>query len=159
MPAPTSPRPFPPTSLPAAESLISSLHVDARIDDITKATGWLGALAEDEGWSPATRFALELSLEEALTNVVSYGFQGSAAVPLIRIECYRLPEGRVAVCLIDNGMPFDPTTIAEPEVPASIEDAKIGGHGVQLMRNFLETLAYAREGEENHLTLIARKPE
>lgn len=140
-----------------AESLISSLDVEARIDDITKATGWLGALAEDEGWSQATQFALELSLEEALTNVVSYGFQDSAIVPRIRIECYRLPEGRVAVRLIDNGMAFDPTTIAEPEVPASIEDAKIGGHGVQLMRNFLETLAYAREGEENHLTLIAGK--
>ncbi|ABS67769.1 ATP-binding protein [Xanthobacter versatilis] len=142
-----------------AESLISSLDVEARIDDITKATGWLGALAEDEGWSQATQFALELSLEEALTNVVSYGFQDSTVVPHIRIECYRLPEGRVAVRLIDNGVAFDPTTIAEPEVPASIEDAKIGGHGVQLMRNFLETLAYAREGGENHLTLIAGKPD
>lgn len=144
---------------PLAESLISSLHVEARIADITKATSWLGDLAESEGWPQSTRFALELSLEEALTNVVSYGFQDSAADPQIRIECYRLPEGRVAVRLIDNGIPFDPTTIAEPEVPASIEDAKIGGHGVQLMRNFLETLAYAREGGENQLTLIAGRPD
>ncbi len=140
---------------PAAGTLVSTIDVGARIDDITEATGWLGTLAEEHGWPDATRFALELSLEEALTNVVSYGFVGSERPPHIRIECWRLPEGRVAVRLIDNGVPFDPTSIAEPEVPDSIEDAKIGGHGVQLMRHFLEALAYSREGEENQLTLVA----
>lgn len=144
---------------PPGGTLIASLNVDARIDDITEATGWLGSIAEQEGWPEATRFALELSLEEALTNVVSYGFSGSAAAPRIRIDCYRLPEGRIAVRLVDNGVPFDPTSIAEPEVPDSIEDARIGGHGVQLMRHFLETLAYARVGDENQLTLVVARPE
>ncbi|QRG08564.1 ATP-binding protein [Xanthobacter dioxanivorans] len=140
---------------PAAGTLISAIEVGAQIDDITEATSWLGVVALEEGWPDATRFALELSLEEALTNVVSYGFRGAHAAPHIRIECYRLPERRVAVRLIDNGVPFDPTNVSEPETPDSIEDAKIGGHGVQLMRHFLETLAYAREGEENQLTLVA----
>ncbi|MEP9352953.1 ATP-binding protein [Xanthobacter sp. KR7-65] len=145
-------------TLPAAGTLVSTIDVGARIDDITDATGWLGELAEREGWPDETRFALELSLEEALTNVVSYGFAGVDTAPRIRIECYRLPDGRPMVRLIDNGVPFDPTTIAEPEVPDSLEEAKIGGHGVQLMRHFLESLAYAREGEENHLTLVTRPP-
>ncbi|MCL8380785.1 MULTISPECIES: ATP-binding protein [Xanthobacter] len=140
---------------PAAGTLVSTIDVGARIDDITDATGWLGTLADEQGWPDATRFALELSLEEALTNVVSYGFAGTDRQPHIRIECWRLPEGRVAVRLIDNGVPFDPTSIAEPVVPDSIEDARIGGHGVQLMRHFLETLDYSREGEENQLTLVA----
>lgn len=143
----------------ATGTLVSTLDVGARIEDITEATGWLGAVAEAEGWPDATRFALELSLEEALTNVVSYAFRDTEAPPRIRIECYHFPGGRVGVRLIDNGIPFDPTTIAEPVVPDSIEDAKIGGHGVQLMRHFLETLAYAREGGENHLTLVAGRPE
>jgi len=145
-------------ALPPGGTLISSLNVDARIDDITEATGWLGTLAEQEGWPEATRFALELSLEEALTNVVSYGFAGSGETPRIRIDCYRLPQGRIAVRLVDNGIPFDPTSIAEPEVPDSIEDARIGGHGVQLMRHFLETLAYDRVGDENQLTLVVAGP-
>lgn len=143
-------------ALPAGGTLLSVLDVGARIEDISLATAWLGTLAEKDAWPEDVRFALELSLEEALTNVVSYAFAGVAAAPHIRIECYRLPDGRVAVRLIDNGAAFDPTTIPEPVVPDSLEDAKIGGHGVQLMRHFLETLAYAREGEENHLILVAR---
>ncbi|MFS8035417.1 ATP-binding protein [Xanthobacter sp. AM11] len=144
---------------PEPGMLVSTLDAGARIEDITEATSWLAAVADAEGWPDATRFALELSLEEALTNVVSYAFKGLDTVPRIRIECYRFPGGQVGVQLIDNGMPFDPTTVSEPVVPDSIEDAKIGGHGVQLMRNFLETLSYAREGGENRLTLVAARPD
>jgi len=140
---------------PAAASLISSLRVGAEIAAITEATAWLGDIAEQENWPAGLRFGLELSLEEALTNVISYGFGASAAEPQIRIEVSRLPEGRVAVELIDNGVAFDPTGIAEPLAPGSIEEAKIGGHGVQLMRHFLELLSYRREGDENRLTLVA----
>lgn len=144
---------------PADETLISTLRVEADIAAIPEATGWLAALAEQEGWPDSMRFGLELSLEEALTNVVSYGFAGVERAPAIRIEVRRLPAGRVAVQLIDNGVAFDPTTLAEPETPASIDEARIGGHGVQLIRHFLESLAYCREGDENRLTLVAAPAE
>lgn len=137
--------------------LISTLEVGPRIEDITAATSWLADVGEAEDWPQSMRFALELSLEEALTNVVSYAFKDSSTPPRIRIACYRMPEGRVALELIDNGIPFDPTTLAEPEVPDSIEDAKIGGHGVQLMRHFLEQLAYDRDGGENRLIMVAAR--
>lgn len=143
---------------PFAGTLVSALRVGASIDDITEATSWLADLAESEGWPQAMRFGLELSLEEALTNVVSYGFAAVDHPPSIRVECYRLPGGRVALRLIDNGIAFDPTSIMAPAQPASIEEATIGGHGVQLMRHFLESLAYSREGHENHLTLVAGPP-
>ncbi len=140
---------------PATDTLISALRVGADIASISDVTSWLGAMAEKEDWPQAMRFGLELSLEEALTNVISYGFHQVAHDPDIRVEVHRMPGGRVAVELIDNGIAFDPTTIAEPEAVAAIEDARIGGHGVQLMRHFLESLAYRREGNENRLTMVA----
>jgi len=140
---------------PAADTLISALRVGADIASITEVTSWLGDLAEQEGWPQAMRFGLELSVEEALTNVISYGFSGVTHAPDIRVEVHRMPEGRVAVELIDNGLAFDPTTLAEPKAVDSIEEARIGGHGVQLMRHFLESLAYRREEGENRLTMVA----
>ncbi|MFG1431615.1 ATP-binding protein [Xanthobacter sp. V2C-8] len=140
---------------PAADTLISALRVGVDIASISEVTSWLGDMAEQEGWPQAMRFGLELSLEEALTNVISYGFDKVAHDPSIRVEVHRMPGGRVAVQLIDNGVAFDPTTIAEPEAVAAIEDARIGGHGVQLMRHFMESLAYRREDGENHLTMVA----
>ena len=144
------------TAAPAAGTLLSELRVGASIDAVADATAWLGDVAEAEGWPDAMRFGLELSLEEALTNVVSYGFSGVDHVPDIRVECWRMPEGRAAVRIRDNGVAFDPTVIPEPEVAASLEEAKIGGHGVQLMRHFLESFSYERASGENRLTLVAK---
>lgn len=140
---------------PSPGTPVAALEVGVSLDDIAVATGWLGDLAEAQDWPADLRFGLELSLEEALTNVISYGFRDHEATPRIRIECWRLPGERVAVRLIDNGVAYDPTSTAEPQVPASIEEARIGGHGVQLMRHFLETLAYARDADENRLTMVA----
>lgn len=140
---------------PAADTLISALRVGADIDSIATATSWLCDLAEQEDWPAAMRFGLELSVEEALTNVISYGFEAAQHEPHIRLEVHRLAGGRVAVQLIDNGIAFDPTTLAEPQAVDSIEEAKIGGHGVQLMRHFLESLDYHRQEGENHLTMVA----
>lgn len=139
--------------------MLSELRIDASIDEIGRATSWLGDLAEAGDWPQSARFGLELSLEEALTNVISYGFVGVDHAPDIRIECWRTPQDRIAVRIRDNGVPFDPTTLADPTVPASIEDAKIGGHGVQLMRNFLESLSYERADGENRLTLVGKADE
>ncbi len=140
---------------PAAGPPIATLTIDARIDEISRATSWLAELAASEGWPEDVRFGLELSLEEALTNVISYGFPDRAVEPEIAVECYHLPRGRVELRLIDNGIAFDPTSIAEPGVPQSLEDAKIGGHGVQLMRHFLESLSYSRRQGKNELCLVA----
>jgi len=144
------------TASPVAGPAIAELHIGAEAADIARATGWLGGLAEAGGWPQETRFALELSLEEALANVVMHAFKAAPQVPRVRVACHKGTGGRIIVTVTDNGIPFDPTGLAEPEVPAGLEAAKIGGHGVQLMRHFLESLSYARAGDENCLTLVAR---
>lgn len=141
--------------LPTAGPAFAELRIGADPSDISQATRWLGAIADAEGWPQAMRFALELSLEEALANLTMHAFRGPGASPQVRIECHRGTAGRVVLVLIDNGVPFDPTALPEPQVPGSLEEARIGGHGVQLMRHFLESLSYAREGDENRLTLVA----
>ncbi len=133
----------------------STIALGAQLEDLPKVADWLAELAEAEGWPARVRFGLDLSLEEALTNVISYGFAAATVPPRIRVDYFRLPAERVALRIIDNGLPFDPMSVAEPEIPASIEDARIGGHGVQLMRHFLADLSYERVGDENRFTLVA----
>ncbi|MFG1462357.1 ATP-binding protein [Xanthobacter sp. DSM 24535] len=143
-------------SLPTDAQIRGSLRIDANIDAIATATEWLGGIAEAEEWPAPLQFGLELSVEEALANVISYAFAGLSEPAMIRLDFLHLDGGRLGVRIVDNGIPFDPTNVAAPDIPESVEDAKIGGHGVQLMRHFLESLTYAREGGENHLVLVTK---
>ncbi len=116
------------------------------------------------GWRPwpsatagqrARCFALTLCADEALTNVVSYA-QAPPGQPQLglRLECGRTPYG-VALRMEDDGAAFDPTAQEPPELAPSLDDALVGGHGLRLMRHYLHTLHYQRQGERNVLLLGA----
>lgn len=124
---------------------------------VASAVQWLETLAKRHGWPARVQFALTLSVDEALTNIVSYAFADAPsmpAAPYIRI-CHRRDDQGVHIEIRDNGVAFDPTDLPPPAHAASIETADIGGHGVELMRHFLQDLSYVRENGENHLVLTA----
>jgi anti-sigma regulatory factor (Ser/Thr protein kinase) len=135
------------------DKIHDSLELSVQTDAITQAMDWVDGLAERDGWPPKLRFGFSLSLDEALTNIVSYAFtDGHAAQPRLRLEYERAPD-RLSVRVIDNGKAFDPTQLAAPTLALSLDDADIGGHGVSLMRHYLDDLRYERSGDENRLTL------
>ncbi|QEI05301.1 ATP-binding protein [Pigmentiphaga aceris] len=136
------------------DKIHDSLELSVQTDAIAQAMDWVDGVAEREDWPPKLRFGFSLSLDEALTNIVSYAFaDGYSAQPRLRLE-YTRDGDRLSVCVIDNGKAFDPTQLAAPTLALSLDDAEIGGHGVSLMRHYLDDLVYERRGDENRLTLF-----
>lgn len=132
-----------------------ALVLEPSVQGVAQALAWLEALAERDGWPARTLFALTLCADEALTNVVSYA-QAPPGQPQLglRLECGRTPYG-VALRIEDNGAAFDPTAQASPELAPSLDEARVGGHGLRLMRHYLHTLHYQRQGDRNVLLLGA----
>ncbi len=131
------------------------LPIAVDVAEIPKVSEWLESLAERDGIPPNLVFGLQLSVEEALANVISHGFPELGHRCVIRLEYQKLDDRRFLVRIIDNGVAFDPTAVVSPDMAGSVEDAEIGGHGVRLMRHFLEAISYERQGDENHLLLVA----
>lgn len=136
---------------------IASLSLAPGPDAVPQALGWLEQLAEQQRWPPRLGFQLGLCLDEALTNVVLYGFpdraQGGGQGQLRVVLSRRGPD--VLVDVIDNGVAFDPTQQDTPPLAASLDDADVGGHGLRIMRHYLRDIQYRREGGHNHLRMIA----
>lgn len=125
---------------------------------VATAMQWLEGIAEREAWPPKLNFGLSLSLDEALTNIVSYAFDDTAQAgspPCVALSCSQDSEW-ISLDIVDNGRPYDPTKTPPPPLAATLDDAAIGGHGVRLMQHYLHDLRYARSGDRNRLTLVAR---
>jgi anti-sigma regulatory factor (Ser/Thr protein kinase) len=135
-----------------------TLRVVPDSNAVALATQWLEAIAEREEWPPKLGFGLVLSLDEALTNIVSYAFAGGTTdgeAPSVTLSLRR--EGAdLLLEIADNGQPYDPTLAALSPMATGLDDAQIGGHGLRLMRHYLKDLAYCHEHGCNHLTLIAQ---
>lgn len=121
------------------------------IDDLEQFAVDLEAFGERHAFAPDTTFAVNLALEEVVTNTLSYGFEGPAE-PAVDVELC-VADGSVIITVTDGGRAFDPLAVPEPDVTAPIEARPIGGLGTLLVRKLMDETTYARAGGRNVLTL------
>ena len=84
-------------------------------------------------------FPLETAVDEASTNVLNYAYAGRGG--FFQISC-ELQGQEIVVTIRDRGVPFDPNSIPLPDVGASLENRKIGGLGIYLMKKMMDGVRY-----------------
>ena len=113
---------------------------------------------ESRSWPAKWIMNLNLSLDELITNTVSYGYQDTDAHE-IRITLNER-SGSLVVVMEDDGVAFDPFTAASaPDLEADVEERPIGGLGIHFVKTLMDEVAYERVDGCNRITLIQRTPE
>jgi serine/threonine-protein kinase RsbW len=106
------------------------------------------------GLPPAQAHGFELALEEIFMNVVMHGSRPGTA-PQIEISLV-FADGGVVMTLEDDGPEFDPLSLPQPDVEASLGDRRVGGLGVFLVRQMMDVVSYHRVGVRNRLRMSKR---
>ena len=60
---------------------------------------------------------------------------------------------QLKVVIDDSGMPFDPTAKKKIDIPKSADELQIGGFGIYLVRELMDSINYERIDGQNILTL------
>jgi len=60
----------------------------------------------------------------------------------IASSCFSLEQGKLIVEVEDNGRPFNPLHVPEPDTKQSLEERPIGGLGVHFVGNLTDELEY-----------------
>lgn len=131
------------------ESMKFSLENDLR--EIAVAADKIDAFCSAHSVPPATAYAVNLSVDELLTNTISYGYEDSDQH---RIDLSVCLDGDVlTIEIADDGIAFEPTSADDPDTAASIEDRPIGGLGIFLTRKMMDSFDYRRDDGRNIVTL------
>ncbi|MDE0488949.1 MAG: ATP-binding protein [Gammaproteobacteria bacterium] len=112
-------------------------------------------MAQLEQWPEELVFKVKLVVEELGLNIIDHGYGNDESQELE----FRLvaADDSVTIEFIDEASPFDPLTeTPDPDIDAGIEERRIGGLGVYLVREMMDEVKYAREGNRNRLTLVTR---
>jgi len=112
---------------------------------------WLQQFARACDLPRESAFGLDLVLTEAITNIMDHARpqRGGGGIELV---C-ALQEGCIAVQITDDGPPFDPTARAPANLPKRLDDARPGGLGIHLMRQYTNAMQYRRENDHNVLCM------
>lgn len=91
---------------------------------------------------------LQIVADEICSNIVRYSQAKNAKVTAVQ-------NGTVlSLRFEDDGKPYDPTTAAEPDITASAEEREIGGLGIFIVRNMMDSMDYKYKDGHNVLTLL-----
>lgn len=129
-----------------------TLHND--VQEIPRLATFIEEIAENHAIDMATSMNLNLAMEEAVVNVMNYAYP-KESVNNIDITA-EVNDGEIAFSIADSGIPFDPTQKGEPDLSLDAEDRPIGGLGIHLVRQLMDTLDYRYENGHNILTLKKR---
>lgn len=118
------------------------------LDDVFRFTG---EFTRANRIGDSVSFAMDLAVEELFTNIIKYAADSDNDVS-IHLDV----AGRDLVIKITDFdvEQFDVTSANRVDVGKSLEERKVGGIGLHLVRNLVDKITYEYEGRTACITLV-----
>ena len=133
------------------EHFVRSITLPNDVQDVPRLAEFVDSVCEEVGFDMTTTMQMNLAIEEAVVNVMNYAYPPGQSGE-VNIEAM-VNDVRLKVVISDQGLPFDPTAKGEVDTTLSAEDRPIGGLGIHLVRQLMDTINYERVDGRNILTL------
>jgi anti-sigma regulatory factor (Ser/Thr protein kinase) len=130
---------------------VLSFKLKNHLSELDKLCRKLEQFGQQIGLSKKFVFQINLALDELFTNIVSYAFPNHDT-HWIEFALSR-EDGFIVIRVKDGGIPFDPASINLPDLEKTIEDCKVGGLGLHIVRKMIDDITYERSGGKNITTL------
>ncbi len=128
------------------------LKVEAKTEKLKEVLAFLDEELEALDCDIKTVFALDLSVEEIFVNIASYAYgegEGEAEISLDFSE----EDNMLTITFRDSGLPYDPLAKEDPDVTLSLEERKIGGLGIFMVKKNVDEMDYEYKDGQNILYL------
>jgi anti-sigma regulatory factor (Ser/Thr protein kinase) len=130
--------------------------LENRLAEIARVIDEFDEFAAEHGLQNPVRRRVDMALDEVLNNIISYGFEDAEEAQTIMVRGEVSPE-QVTITVIDSGRPFDPFAQELSVTESGVEDREIGGLGIHLVRNVMDSVSYRRFEDKNEVILVKQR--
>lgn len=141
------------------------LTVPGRYEEIRGICAFVGAGAADAGFDEDAVFQIELSCDEAATNIIEHAYGGENAGSIV--VSYVTTASAFTFTLRDNGRPFDPTTVPPPPTVATAtvdvtpeelgSQLKEGGLGLHMIRKLMDEVYFSFDADAGNTMVMVKR--
>ena len=127
-----------------------------RLENLEKISDFIVQAAKEAGLDDSATYAVQLAVDEAATNIIEHAYRGTNQG--IIICSYDVLKDGIKIVLKDQGRPFDPQAVPEPNIKVPLEDLKPRGLGLYMMRKVMDDIRFEFSPKHgNTLTMFKRK--
>ena len=123
-----------------------------KVEEVKKLSAFLKDICVKLNLEANLGLSIRLAVEEMVVNVINYAYpypKKEGTVSIYADSDYN----ELRVTIVDEGIPFDPTAVVPQSITLSAEERSIGGLGILLSRQIMDSVSYCRKTEFNVLTL------
>ena len=119
--------------------------------EVPRLNAFVEEVCQALGFEEIVTTQVKVAIEESVVNVMKYAYpsggRGDVTIEAASNDAYLI------FTIIDSGKPFDPTVQAEVDTSLPVKERKIGGLGIHIMRQNMDSMNYERRDSMNVLTL------
>ncbi len=132
----------------------SELHFTLRNQrsEIARMFTLLEGFCQTHGISEDDMFNVRLVLDEAVINVIVHGYEDTREHEIN--VALSLDGPLLAIHIDDDGVAYNPLDAPQPRFDLPIEQRRIGGLGVHIMKTLAKSVEYGRANERNNLDIV-----
>jgi len=129
-----------------------SFIVKNEIQDINIAVEHFEGFCEKNEINLAIVQKFNIAFDELLNNIIVYGYDDDNEHEIeVDVE---LKGERLVINIADDGIPFNPFKQSPPDTMLSVEERKMGGLGIHIVKNLMDEYNYKRNVDKNIITLV-----
>ena len=127
---------------------MDALLVEAITENIDEVIDYVFACLGD--CPPRLQNQIGVAVDEIFANICMYAYNPDVGKVVIRIDI----DENITIEFEDGGVAYDPLTATKnPDTTAAIEDREIGGLGVHIVKNIMDSVEYRHVDNKNILTI------
>lgn len=131
---------------------VFEITIQNRLSEIRRVEQQFNMFSELHGIPIEIRRNMNVVFDEMLSNIISYAYSDDNEHDIdIIVELF---ENRLGVLITDDGIPFNPLSVETLDTHIYLEDRRIGGLGIHLVRNIMDKISYQRRIDKNVITLV-----
>ena len=129
---------------------LGKIILKATIENLPKFIDFVTTHARKHGLSDEKIGDIELAVEEIVTNIFNHAYPD--VIENIEIICMN-DNGTFRITIIDTGISFNIHQMKDPEFATTLDEVKVGGLGVYLIKKLMGGIKYTRKGNKNILSI------
>ena len=127
------------------------LVLSCELQEVPRLNAFVEEICQGVGFDELTTMSIKVAVEEAVVNVMKYAYPPGQERD-VTVEAAS-NDVRLKFTIIDSGKPFDPTVQSKVDTTLPAQERKIGGLGIHIIRQNMDSINYERIDSLNVLTL------
>jgi len=126
---------------------MDELIIEAKLENMDTVLDFISEKIED--CPKKIQNQIRIVVDEVFSNIARYAYQPKVGGAVVRIAV----DDDVIIEFEDSGVAYDPLAKEDPDISLSAEEREIGGLGLFMVKNLMDSVEYRRAGNKNVLTI------